>query len=129
MPRKRPRRLSTIAPWPILVSAPVKMFRSLPPKLPRRTRGALDQSPELQKRNLRVELAKTRRGAEAAIGRGDDALAADEIGKADNALGDEIGVFDIIGRGVDDAREKDFIVRQSALAPERPFMVVARIGG
>src|SRR5580658_7729244 len=99
MPRKRPRRLSTIAPWPILVSAPVKMFRSLPPKLPRRTRGALDQSPELQKRNLRVELAKTRRGAEAAIGRGDD------------------------------AREKDFIVRQSALAPERPFMVVARIGG
>ena len=39
--------------------------------------------------------------AEPAIGRGNDPLATDEVGKAQDAIGDQLGVFDNIGRVAD----------------------------
>ena len=41
--------------------------------------------------------------AKPAIGRGDDVVAADRLGKVDDPLGDEFGVLDEVGRVADDA--------------------------
>ncbi len=38
--------------------------------------------------------------AETAIGRGDDPLATDQIGKTQNTVGDQLGMLDNAGRGV-----------------------------
>src|SRR5437762_406957 len=72
--------------------------------------GALRQRFELGPGNLRVDAA-----AETAIGRGDDPLAADDLGKAQNAVGDQLGMLDDIGRVADDSGQQDLVVGQSDL--------------
>ena len=65
--------------------------------------------------------------AEPAIGRGDDPLAADQIGKAQNALGDELGVLNDVGRVADDPRQDEFAVGQFDVLPDLPLVLVADI--
>ena len=42
---------------------------------------------------------------EAAVGAGDDVLAADELGEPHDALGHQLGMLDHVGGVADDARE------------------------
>ena len=67
--------------------------------------------------------------AEAAIGRGDDALAADEIGEPEDAVGDEIGVLDDVGRVADDPRQDQPIVGQFDVLPDLPLVLMPDIAG
>ena len=67
--------------------------------------------------------------AEAAIGRGDDPLAADQIRKAQDALGDQFGMLDDIRCMADDAGQDHFAVGQFDVLPDLPFMLVADIAG
>src|SRR6516165_2237855 len=83
---------------------------------------------ELLEGNVGIELAITSKGSKTAIAPRDDALAADNIGKAANALGDELGMFDIIRGGVEHAGDQDFVVGQFYLLPHGPFVGVARVG-
>ncbi len=83
---------------------------------------------KLQVNNLRIELAVTRGRAEAAVGIGDDALAPDNVGKFHDALGDQRGMLDIVGRGIDHARQQQLVVGQCDILPDRPLMRVTRIG-
>jgi hypothetical protein len=48
--------------------------------------------------------------AETAIGACDDILAADHLGESPNAVGDELGVLDDVGRVADDPRDQDLAV-------------------
>jgi hypothetical protein len=66
---------------------------------------ALRQCFELGPGDLRMDAA-----ADPAIGRGDDALPADEIRKPNNALGDEFGVLDDVGSMTDDAGQDQLVV-------------------
>jgi hypothetical protein len=90
---------------------------------------ALGHRAQLLERNVGIEFAVAGKGPEAAIAAGNDALAADDIGEAANALGDKIGVLDIVGGGVEHARHQDLVVGQLCLLPHRPFMSVPRVGG
>ena len=56
--------------------------------------GAFNERLELGPRDLRVNAA-----TEAAIGRGDDPLPADDVGETNDPLGDEFGMLDDIGGG------------------------------
>ena len=67
--------------------------------------------------------------AEPAIGRGDDALAADEFGEADDALGDQLRMLDHVGGVADDARQDELAVGQLDVLPHLPFVLVADIAG
>lgn len=46
----------------------------------------------------------------AAIGAGNNAFAANQIGNSNNTLGDQLGVLDNICRVADDAVDQDFVV-------------------
>src|SRR3984885_8832175 len=59
---------------------------------------------------------------------GDHPLAPDNVGKAADALGDQLGVLDVVGAGIDHTGDQDLVVRQFRIAPHGPFMFVTRIG-
>src|SRR5260370_27133579 len=63
-------------------------------------RRPFDHRMQLLKGNVGIELAVTGKGAEPAIAAGDHPLAADDVGKAAKALGDELRAFAVIRRGV-----------------------------
>ena len=67
--------------------------------------------------------------AEAAIGAGNDVLTADDRGVAQDAVGDELRVFDKVGSMADDARHQHFARRQLRLLPDAPLMLVPHVGG
>ena len=67
--------------------------------------------------------------AEAAIGAGDDVLAADDRGVAQDAVGDQLRVLDEVGGMADDTRHQHLTRRQSGVLPHPPFMLVPHIGG
>src|SRR5205814_9570567 len=71
---------------------------------------------------MRVDAA-----AEAAIGRGDDALTYDQISKAHDALGDKLRMLDNIRRMADHARQDQLVIGKFDLLPYLPFMFVADI--
>src|SRR5262245_5325743 len=93
-----------------------------------RDRRALCHRAQFLERNVGVELAVAGESPEAAIAAGDHALAADDVGKAADALRDELGMLDVVGRGVEHARYQDLVVGQLDMLPHRPFMRVPRIG-
>src|SRR6185437_6195323 len=97
----------------------------LPPQALARNRRAFDHGGELLEGDIGVELAIARESAEAAIGSGNHALAPNDRGEAGDALGDELGMLDIIGRGVEHAGNEDLVRRQRDLLPQPPFMRVA----
>ena len=63
--------------------------------------------------DLGIDLADAGEGAEAAIDAGDHPLAADDIGKALDALGDQFGMLDIVRRAVDQPGDEDLVVGQA----------------
>ena len=67
--------------------------------------------------------------AEAAIGAGDDVLAPHQLGEAQDAVGDELGMLDHVGGVADDAGDQDLAGRQLHLAPHFPFVLVAHVAG
>ena len=94
------------------------------PELAAGQRGPLRQRLELRPGDLRMDAA-----AQPAIGRGDDPLPADEIGKAQDALGDQLRVLDHVGGVADDAGQDQLVVGQLDLLPDLPLMLVADIAG
>jgi hypothetical protein len=62
------------------------------PQLFARQRSAFRESMQLRPRNLWMHPP-----AEAAVGAGDHVFAADEIGKGEDAIGHQVGVFDDVG--------------------------------
>ena len=65
--------------------------------------------------------------AEPAIGRGDHALAPDQVGKPHDAFGDQFRVLDDIGRVADDAGQDELAVRQLHVLPYAPLVLMAHI--
>src|SRR5215831_5799555 len=84
----------------------------LTPQLAGGESGAFDERLELGPSDLRVNAA-----AEATVGRGDDPLLADEVGKPDDPVGDELGVLDDVGGVTDDPRQDQLVVRQFDVLP------------
>src|ERR1700720_1269471 len=66
--------------------------------------GAFGHRAQFLERDVGVELAVAGEGAEAAIAAGDDALAADDVGEAGDALGAQLRVPDVFSRGGEDTR-------------------------
>src|ERR1700687_5674377 len=66
---------------------------------------------------------------EAAIGAGHDSLAPDDFGEAKEALGDELGVLDDVGRVRNQAGYEDLVFGKLYVLPHLPLVLVARIGG
>src|SRR5437763_16645720 len=64
----------------------------------------------------------------AAIGARDHVLAADEACDPYQTLGDELGMFDDIGRMTDDARDQHLAPGKLHVLPYFPFVLVARVG-
>src|SRR5258706_2519442 len=67
--------------------------------------------------------------AEAAIGAGDDVVAADDFSEGDDAVGYEFRVLDEIGGVADDAGNEDFSGGQFHSAPDFIFMFVTDVAG
>src|SRR5581483_6845871 len=67
--------------------------------------------------------------AESAIGGGDDPLAADAFGETNDALSDQLRMFDDIGGVTDRSGQNDLALRQLDVLPHRPLMLVANVAG
>ena len=67
--------------------------------------------------------------AETAIGAGQHVLAADQLGVAHQALGDQIGMLDEVGAVADDARDQGGAFRQFHLLEDPPLVLMARVRG
>ena len=67
--------------------------------------------------------------AEAAIRAGNDVFAADDRRVPQNAVGDELRVFDKVGSVADDARHQHLARRQLRLLPHAPLMLVPHVAG
>jgi hypothetical protein len=94
------------------------------PQLTARQGRPLRQRFELGPSDLRMHSA-----AETAIGGGDDPLPADEVGEANNPLGDEFGVLDDVGGVADDPWQDQLVVGQFDILPDFPLVLVAHIAG
>src|ERR1700722_11447758 len=64
---------------------------------------------------------------ETAVGAGDHALAADDIGELADALSDEFRMLDVVRAGVYHAGDQNLVVRNTGIAPDRPLMRMPRI--
>src|SRR5262249_21451258 len=86
----------------------------LSPELLRGEARAFRHGLELGPRDLGLHLVdRPREGREAAIGPGDHALAPHDLRVADEALRDQLGVLDEVGRRVEHARNDHAIVGQA----------------
>src|SRR5436305_1375102 len=85
--------------------------RAALPEAPRGDRRSLNHRPQLLEGDVGIELAVAGKGTEPAIAAGDHAFAPDDIGKAADALGDELAALDIIGRGLEHAWDQDLVIR------------------
>ena len=65
----------------------------------------------------------------AAIGAGNDVLAAHDAGKPEDTFSHEFWMLHDVCAVADDARGQDFAFRQLDVLPDAPFVFVARIGG
>src|SRR3984893_419135 len=100
----------------------------LPPELARSEAGAFREAGELGPDDRRVDRGLADPGTVAAITAGDDVLAADEIGIAGDALGNQFGVLDEIGLRLDDAGDQHLAIRQFHLLEDLPFVRMTRVG-
>ena len=80
---------------------------------------ALGEHLELLPHDRRVDADGLGALGEAAVGAGDDVLAADEVGVAHDPLGDQLRVLDAVGRVGDDAGDDDLAVGELDAAPRR----------
>ena len=67
--------------------------------------------------------------AEAAIRASNDVFAADNRGVPQNAISDELRVFDKVGGTADDTWHQHLAWRQLRLLPHAPLMLVAHVAG
>jgi len=65
--------------------------------------------------------------AEAAIRAGNNVLAAGNRGVSQNAVGNELRVFDKVGSMADDTRHQHLAGRQIRLLPHSPLMLVSHV--
>ena len=98
------------------------------PQLARRQAGPLAERGKLHPHDLGVDLDAAGKGAEAAVGAGDDVLAADHLGVLHDAVGDELRMLDEVRGGIDHAGDDGLAVRQLDVLPHLPLVAVARIG-
>src|SRR6516165_2442451 len=89
--------------------------------------GTLAQCAQLLPGDRRVDLAVAGERSEAAVGAGDQALDAGDGSEALDALGDELGVLEVIGAGVDEARREHLVLGNLRLGPDLPLVLVARV--
>src|SRR5258708_34825872 len=101
---------------------------ALPPQLPAREPRAFHQRLELRPHDAGVDPAVHRTLGEAAVGAGDDVLAADQAGEPHDPVAHQFGVLDGVGGMADDARPQYFAGRQLDLLPYPPAVLVARVG-
>src|SRR3954449_8231801 len=78
-----------------------------------------------------VDRAEAGPRPEAAVGARDDAVGADDLDEVAQALGDEGGVLDVVGRRVEHAGDEDLVFGDlvGVGAPDRPLVRVAWVGG
>src|SRR5712672_2879333 len=95
----------------------------LSPKLLRGEAGAFGEAAQFGPGEVGMDPA-----AEAAIGAGDDVLAADDLGIAQDAVGDELRVLDEVGSVADHTRHQHLARRQFRLLPYPPLVLVPHIG-
>src|SRR5262249_37479149 len=86
-------------------------------------RCAVGKRLQLRPRNLRMDAE-----SQAAIGAGNDVLTTNEAREAHDAVGDELGMLDDIGRVADDTRDENLARGQRRRLPELPLVLVARVG-
>ena len=68
-------------------------------------------------------------GFKAAVGAGDEAVGvAEGVGDAFEAVGDDFGVFDIVGSGVYDAGNEEAVTEEGGVGEETVFVGVAGVG-
>ncbi len=87
------------------------------------------QGAELGPGHLGVDLVARARGAEAAVGAGDDVFASQQACEALDALGHELGVLDQVHAMGDHAGDEDLALGELRVAPDGPLVLVPRIGG
>src|SRR5215468_7324289 len=102
-------------------------IRSIPQLLAGQA-GALDQRLEFRPHDRGMDAAVERALGKAAVGADHHVLAADEIGEAQRALGDQFGMLHYVGGMADDAGDQHLARRQFRRLPHLPFMLMAWIG-
>src|SRR5262245_29998868 len=125
--RKRSRAPSASRYWSSL-----RMARDLEESVPapEPVRGdpcTLAQRLQLQIRDVGIHRAEAGERAEAAVGAGNHALAADDIRETAQPLGDEQRMLDVIGGRAQHARYQDLVIGQLLLTEHHPLVRVARI--
>src|SRR5437773_11682123 len=78
---------------------------------------------ELGPDDLRIADART----EAAVGAGHNIFAADDLGVADQTVGDRLRVFDDVRRMSDDSGHEDFACGKLHFFPDTPLVFMARV--
>src|SRR5687768_10666660 len=102
-------------------------FRSTP-QLAGRQSGALRQGGELEVSHARMSIVEPQGGCgKAAVGAGDDVLAADEFGKPHDSLGDQLRMLHQIGGVADHARCENLTGGQLDLLEDMVFVFVPRV--
>src|ERR1700751_4512680 len=101
----------------------LRALSGLSPKLLRGEAGAFGKAAQFGPGEVGMDPA-----AEAAIGAGDDVLAADDLGVAQDAVGDQLRVLDEVRGMADDTRHQHLARRQFGVLPYPPFMLVPHIG-
>src|SRR5688500_11350814 len=94
----------------------------------RRQLRTTGQRPEFRPGNLGVHRPETGECPHPAIRAGHHPLASADVGEARDPLGDELGMFDIVGAGIDDTRDEHLVIRKFLACPYFPFVLVARVG-
>jgi hypothetical protein len=94
------------------------------PQPPRGDLSALCKRLELRPRELRMHAS-----AKPAVGRSDDVVAADHLGKTHDPVRDHLRVLDHVGRVSDDAGQDRLAVRQLDVLPHFPLVLVADVRG
>src|SRR5215471_7543330 len=67
--------------------------------------------------------------AETAVGAGDHVLAADDLRKAQDPIGDKARMLDHVGRVAYDAGNDNLPLREFYILPDPPFVLVADVAG
>jgi hypothetical protein len=61
-------------------------------------------------------------------GAGHHPIASNDVGKGSDALGDELGMFCVVGTGVDDSGDQHLVIRKFPTCPYFPFVLVSWVG-
>src|SRR5580700_10882665 len=110
----------SITAWVMLCSLNSRMSFPLVclASAPQPARGDLrpfHQRLQFQVRDVRFHRSETGEGPKAAVGARHDPLAPDHLGKALDALGDQLRMLDVVGGGGQQSRDHDFVIRNAGV--------------